>query len=192
MTSFDYLGKRWNLRGILHRFRPKRGANASVNALICSCIVVGASWAIEAGRLRESVEVERGYGQRYETQMRMLAQANLYSRSVQSLVQLDGRIRSIASSGTSTAQRLAAIAGDLPGNIWLTSVAPDGVGIAVEGRAPSLSALSLALRRLSNDRSIGDPALVSAQAEDGAVPDLAIRFALHFSDRSPANATASP
>ncbi|HET9392954.1 MAG TPA: PilN domain-containing protein [Candidatus Rubrimentiphilum sp.] len=190
--TFDYLGRRWNLRTFLRRSGITRGARTSIGALICSCIVVAASWAIEANRLRESLQFERSLADRYEAQTRTLAQANVYSNKVQNLVRLDRRIRSIVGSGTSTARRLAAIAGDLPANVWLTSVVPDSLGLAVEGRAPNLAALGLALRQISRDRSIGDPALMSAQVEDGAAPDLAVRFTMHVTDGSVSSTNAFP
>ena len=191
MTSFDYLPKRFSLRNLLYGFRlPRMGL--PVNALICSCIVVSASWAIEANRLNDSLAIERSYSDRYETQMQMLTKANVYSEKIRTLMNLDRRVRLIVGSGTLTARRLAGIAGDLPQNVWLTSVAPDDAGVVIEGRAPSFSAVSLALRRLSGDRAVGDPALTSAQVENGAVPEIAVRFVMHIADRTVENVHAAP
>ena len=165
---------------------------APLSALICSCIIAAASWAIEANRQHDVLEIERNYAGRYEAQMQLLAKANVYGKRIRTLVELDHRVRSIVGSGTLTARRLAGIAGDLPQNVWLTSVAPDDVGVTVEGRAPNFSALSLALRRLSHDRDVGDSALMSAQVEDGTVPEIAVRFVMHITDRTTEQTHASP
>src|SRR5579864_2638457 len=187
MTSFDYLPNRFSVQNVLHSLRLLPRMGPPVNALVCSCIVVSALWAVEANRLHESLEIERGYSDRYEAQMQMLAKANVYSKRIRTLVDLDRRVRFIVGSGTLTARRLAGIAGDLPQSVWLTSVAPDDAGVVIEGRAPNFSALSLALRRLSDDRALGDPALTSAQIEDGAVPEIAVRFVMHITDKTVEN-----
>src|SRR5260370_38363858 len=80
MTSFDYLPKRLSLRSILRRFGLLPRMGAPLSALICSCIIAAASWAIEANRLHAVLEIERNYAGRYEAQMQMLAKATVYAK----------------------------------------------------------------------------------------------------------------
>lgn len=192
MTSFDYLQSSRPLRGLLHCCRLPARVRPSANALVCSCIIVAASWAIEANRLHQGLRIEDSYAEHYDAQVHVLAKAHVYEKRVQGIVDLDRRVRYIVASGTSAARRLAAIAADLPQNVWLTSVAPDSTGTSVEGRTSSFSALSMALRRLSRDSILGEPTLTNAQVEDNVVPNLAVRFSMHVADRSLENIHASP
>ena len=185
-VSFDYLRPSPSLEEVLFSCRVPKEMRASCRALCCSVLFALTAWVLEGARLHRALQFERADADRYSRQLSALNAERVYEKRVQALTDLDRQVRIIAESGTLAARRLAALASDLPGNVWVTAITPDAAGVMLDGQTRDLNGLSDTLVRLNADPFFLRPSLMSAQRMAAtAVTPPGLRFTLHIAARVP-------
>jgi hypothetical protein len=180
LVRFDYLhsARPVLLQRILEIRIPER-VHGALFAVGASAAVIAGAYGIEAYRLREALNVQTVYQQRYDDAQRLVKGANVYYDRVRAIVALDRRVRDIAASGDADARMLAEIANRLPRHAWLTGISHDGSGIALQGHAKDLSVLSSVMRGLMQTKALRSPALVSASSEKGQRQGDGLKYEIH-------------
>lgn len=178
---FDYLhsARPLFLQRLLELRIPERFHNA-LYALAGTVVIIAGAWAIEAYRLREALEVQAFYQQRFDETQVQLKSADLYYDRVRATVALDKRVRRIALSGDADARTLAEIANELPQHAWLTGITHDGTGLALQGHAKDLSVLSAVIKGLMRAKTLRSPALVNATADKEQGQDPGMKYEIHL------------
>lgn len=163
---FDYLhpARPPTLTRVLDMRVPQRFHVALVAAGAAAAIVAGAC-SIEAYRLREAREMQAAYQQRYDAVNAQLRRSKLYGDRVRAIAALDRRVRRISASGYADARMLAEIANRLPQHAWLTAIAHDASGLALQGQAKDLAVLSGVMRGLMAVNDVRTPSLLRASEE---------------------------
>lgn len=181
MISFDYLHRISLFEELALSLEQVPGRmHLPAGALAAALLVAAGSWAIQSHRLNAIVAEREALAARNSQQERILRKTRLYAERVRHLADLASRVRIISRSGFSAAEKLASIAQDLPSNVWLTEIAPEREGLALQGRTSGLNALSDALRGLTRDPRLGEATLASAVFDENASAAIALRFALHI------------
>lgn len=183
---FDYLhsARPWLLQRMFEIRIPERYHNA-LFAVAGSVIVIAGAWSIDSYRLRQALQVESVYQQRYDETDRALKETNLYYARVRALVDLDRRVRSIASSGDADARTLAEIANRLPAHAWLTGISHDATGLALDGRAKDLAVLSGVMQGLMHAKHLRSPTLVSAALDKVRGRASTMKYEIHIDGALP-------
>lgn len=183
---FDYLhSARPLLVQRMLEIRVPERFHTALFALVGSVIVIAGAWGIDAYRLRQALRVEAVYQQRYDETARALKKTNLYYDRVKELVDLDRRVRKIAASGDADARTLAEIANRLPPHAWLTGIAHDATGLALDGRAKDLGVLSRVMQGLMHAKHLRSPTLISAGLDKERGQDTAMKYEIHIDGAAP-------
>ena len=153
----------------------------SVLFALCGALaVIAGAWSIESYRLQEALKMQAFYQRQHDVAEVELKRANVYYGRVRSLVDLDRRVRHIATSGDTDVRTLAEIANELPQHAWLTGISHDGDGLSLEGRAKDLSVVSNVMRGLMRAKDLRAPTLQSASLDKDASGEAAMKYAIHI------------
>jgi hypothetical protein len=179
--QFDYLhGTRPAWMNALRRFSiPVHLVHGSY-AIAAAAAIVAGSGLIERSRAIEAQTIESAYRQRYETSVRAVRAAHVYSERVASLVALDRQVGSIVASGDANAQRLAEIADRLPQHAWVTSISLDGKGAELEGRAKNFELVGRIVREFMRSRAVRNPVLTGAKIVTSPSHRTSIEYGIHL------------
>jgi hypothetical protein len=179
-VRFDYLhsARPLLLLRLLECRVPER-FHSALFALAGAVAVIGGAWAIESYRLAQALQMQALYQARYDGSERRLKAANVYYDRVRRLLDLDRRVRTIAVSGDTDARTLAEIANELPEHAWLTGISRDESGLALQGRARDLAAVSAVLRGLMRAKHLQNPTLESAALEQDPAYGNPMKYEIH-------------
>lgn len=180
LTSFDYLQSVPTWAELASACRLSRPMRPALHALACCCLLTLCAVSLEVMRVQRAAQAEAIDARRYAQQLDELRVANVHAKQAKFLTDLDQRIRTIAASGTLAARRLAALADDLPSNVWITAITPDTNGLVLDGRTHDFTGLSDTLIRLNAEPLFVEPSLLNAQVVTPAATPLALRFSLHL------------
>lgn len=151
-----------------------------LGALITAILVVAAWHGLERGWITRARHEDRIAQERLQDMRAAFAATNLERRNIEQLLVLDRRLREIRLSGTRVSRQFAALANALPSKTWLTSIAPDGNGVLVEGRSEGLQVLATTIQALAPL----SPALVRA-VRDGRDGGKLMSFSVRISAGAP-------
>ncbi len=181
MTAFDYLHApqpAWVSR--VGAIRVPSYLHSALAALFFAVFIVTATWAIESHRLHAALTVQQIYEVRLERSRTDMERTKVLYGRLERLAAIDRQVHEIERSGDLDAKRLAEIADRLPPHAWLTSIARDSDGIALEGRARDLAAVSRTVRALATARLVANPVLVNLTSESDFGGQSRIRYQLHL------------
>lgn len=183
---FDYLhsARSMFVRRVLEVRIPERFHNALL-ALAGAVAIIAGAWGIDVYRLRQALGVESVYQLRYEEVDQRLKRTHFYYDRVQTLANLDRRVRAIAASGDADARTLAEIANRLPAHAWLTAISHDGAGLALDGRAKDLGVIGGVMQGLMRAKHVRSPMLVSATLDTVHGADSAMKYEIHIDEPAP-------
>lgn len=153
MIAFDFLyDPRVALIERIHAFRVSAALTSATIALLTAVVVVTSGWFVERQRLVHTLSEVADLRRQYGALRERLVRERLEAGEVADLGTLDGRLRDIAASGSRVRDRLEALAGVVPGDVWLVSASDDGSRVLLVGRATSLSGIARAMARLARSR----------------------------------------
>lgn len=182
---FDYLhaSRPLLLQRLLDIRIPDR-FQAVLFAVTGGALAIAGACGIEAHRLHQALTIESVYRQRCDEERAALSQQRVYYERVQTLVQLDKRVRTIRRSGATDARILAEIANNLPEHAWLMGISHSGTGLVLDGRARNLEVLSAVIHGLMRAKDLGNPSLVSTALDGGTDRDT-MRYEIRLNESRP-------
>ena len=169
MTAFDFLHNERLpvVQRLIDRGVPDR-LHAPLVAVMVAIITASSAWAVEFYRLSAAEGLERAYQLQFQDSERKVAATRVRVKGLDELVALDRRVLQIRASGGTEALRLADIANHLPNDTWVSAIAKDASGIAVEGSSADLRSLAETIDRLARAREVRNPVLLSADEDTAA------------------------
>ena len=113
-----------------------------------------------------------------------LERMKLEHTQVESLLQVDRRIRQIRASGSVAAERMLDVADHLPAHAWLTSLSRTKHGEMLSGRADNLQSVGDVVSDMMSASTVTGPELVDARLLQIKEAPKMVAFRLLVTDRS--------
>jgi len=184
MMRFDYLHD--GVPDAIDRLRNVRVSNEVKRALV-ACVVAllfaSGTFGIERLRVAQAASIDAQAYARLTATRRELAATNLERIRIETLLDLDRRLRAIHRSGALLARRIVDIANHVPTHVWLTTIARTPSGITIDGRAEGLRAVSETIAAFTGGSTIASPSLVRANADAPSSSRALLAFELTLAER---------